>query len=151
SEIQKLADFLGKKKTKVSDKARPAFDTAEVHEVYLRLLRAATSARTPAEEFRRMQELAAALPDSEKGSAAQMVRGVVSTHRDWLGLNMRRHRLRLAWDAFFDDYDLLLCPVAASPAFPHDHSPDRVARTIMVNNKKVPAFDQLFWAGYSGV
>ena len=28
-EIQKLADFLGKKKVKVSDKARPAIDTAE--------------------------------------------------------------------------------------------------------------------------
>jgi amidase len=151
AEIQKLADFLGKKKVKVSDKARPAFDTSELHEVYMRLLRAATSARTPADEYKRMQEFAAALPDGEKGSAAQMVRGVVSSHKDWLGLNVRRHRLRLAWDAFFEQYDLLLCPVTSSPAFPHDHSPDRVSRTIIVNNKKVPAFDQLFWAGYSNV
>ena len=44
AEIQKLADFLGKKKVKVSDKARPAIDTAELHEVFIRLLRAATSA-----------------------------------------------------------------------------------------------------------
>ncbi|HEX9556314.1 MAG TPA: amidase family protein, partial [Reyranella sp.] len=51
AEIQKLADFLGKKKAKVSDKARPAFDTAQIHEVYMRLLRAATSARTPADEY----------------------------------------------------------------------------------------------------
>src|SRR5215475_1065479 len=30
-EIQKLADFLGKKKVKVSDTARPAFDTGDIH------------------------------------------------------------------------------------------------------------------------
>jgi amidase len=151
AEIQKLADFLGKKKVKVSDKARPGFDTSEVHEVYMRLLRAATSARTPPDEYKRMSDALAAYGPDDKSSAAQMLRGVTSRHMDWLGLNERRHRLRLAWDAFFHDYDLLLCPVTSSPAFPHDHSPDRVARTIIVNNKKVPAFDQLFWAGYSGV
>jgi amidase len=151
AEIQKLADFLGKKKVKVSDKARPAFDTSEVHEVYMRMLRAATSARTPPDEYKRMSDALAAYGPDDKSSAAQMLRGVTARHMDWLGLNERRHRLRLAWDAFFKDYDLLLCPVTSSPAFPHDHSPDRVARTIIVNNKKVPAFDQLFWAGYSGV
>src|SRR6476659_4229570 len=37
-EIQKLADFLGKKgKVKVIDTARPAFDTADMHEVYMKL------------------------------------------------------------------------------------------------------------------
>ena len=46
-EIQKLADFLAKKKAKVSDKARPAIDTAELNDVFIRLLRAATSGRMP--------------------------------------------------------------------------------------------------------
>jgi amidase len=59
--------------------------------------------------------------------------------------------MRLAWDAFFKDYDVLLCPVTASAAFPHDHEPNRVKRTIVVNNKKVSPNDQLFWAGYSCV
>ncbi len=151
AELQKLADFLGKKKLKVSDKARPAFDTAEIHEVYMRLLRAATSARTPADQYQRIQERVATLPPDDKSSNAQMLRGVVTTHMEWLALNERRNRLRLAWDAFFKDYDLLLCPVTASAAFPHDHSTDRETRTIVVNNKKVPAFDQLFWAGYTCV
>jgi amidase len=149
AEIQRLADFLGKKKVKVSDRAKPAFDTAEMQEVYLRLLRAATSARTPDDEYNRIRERTAALPADDKSTLAQMLRGWTVTHRDWLALNERRHRLRLAWDAFFQDYDILLCPVASTAAFPHDHDPDRVRRTIVVNNKKVPAFDQLFWAGYS--
>ena len=52
AEIQKLADFLGKKKVKVSDKARPAIDTAELNDVYIRLLRAATSGRMPDEDYK---------------------------------------------------------------------------------------------------
>ena len=52
AEIQKLADFLGKKKAKVSDTARPAIDTAELNDVYIRLLRAATSARMPDEVYK---------------------------------------------------------------------------------------------------
>jgi amidase len=149
--IQKVADFLGKKKVKVSDSARPAFSTAENQEVYLRLLRAATSGRMPDDEYNAAREQVARLAPDDKSTQAQMLRGIVLTHKDWLALNERRHRMRLAWEAFFQDYDLMLCPVAATAAFPHDHEPDRVKRTLIVNNKKVPAFDQLFWAGYTGV
>jgi amidase len=148
--IQKLADFLAKNKVKVSDTARPAFDTTESQEVYLRLLRAATSARMPDDEYGQARAQVAALSAEDKGTQAQMLRGIVLTHREWLALNERRHRMRLAWDAFFGDYDVMLCPTAATAAFPHDHDPDRVRRTLIVNNKKVPSFDQLFWAGYSG-
>ena len=57
--------------------------------------------------------------------------------------------MRLAWDAFFQDYDLMLCPVAVTAAFPHDQAGLRHERTIVVNNKKLPVVDQIFWAGYS--
>src|SRR5689334_4108308 len=50
--LQRLADFLGKKKAKVSDTARPAIDTAEQNDVYIKLLRAATSARLTDEAWR---------------------------------------------------------------------------------------------------
>ena len=43
--LQALADFLGKKKAKVSDAARPDIDTAEAHRAYIFLLRAATAGR----------------------------------------------------------------------------------------------------------
>jgi amidase len=44
----------------------------------------------------------------------------------------------------------MLCPAAASAAFPHDQAGERHERTIPVNGKQVPTTDQLFWAGYSG-
>jgi amidase len=57
--------------------------------------------------------------------------------------------MRLAWSEFSQDYDLLLCPAAAAAAFPHDQVGERYERTIVVNNKRVPTTDQLFWAGYT--
>ena len=118
SEIQKLADFLGKKKVKVSDKARPAIDTAELNDVYIRLLRAATSARMPDEVYKQAVADAASLPADDMSYFAQMQRGNSLPHRTWLQLNEKRHRMRLAWDAFFKDYDIMLCPVAVDRGLP---------------------------------
>src|SRR5262249_41414836 len=111
-ELRKLADFLAKKKVKVSDKARPAFDTAELNDVYVRLLRAATSARLSDALYEQARADAASLPVDDRSYFAQMQRGNSLPHRTWLQLSEKRHRMRLAWDAFFKDYDLMLCPVA---------------------------------------
>ena len=149
--IQKLAEFLVKQKAKVDDKARPAIDTAELNDVYVRLLRAATSGRMPDEMWKFSLDEAKKLPASDMSYYAQMMRGNSLSHRTWLQLNEKRHRMRLAWDEFFGDYDLMLCPVAVTAAFPHDQQGLRHLRTIVVDNKKVPVVDQIFWAGYSGV
>ncbi len=150
-EIQKLADFLAKKKAAVDDKARPAFDTAELLDTYIKLLRGATSARLSDEAFAKAAADAAALPAGDKSYFAQMQRGNSLPHRTWLRLDERRHRYRLAWEAFFDDFDVMICPISMGAAFPHDHVDPRHERTIAINNKKLPVVDQVFWAGYSGV
>jgi amidase len=150
-EIQKLADFLGKQKVKVSDKARPAFDTFELNDVYVRLLRAATSARMSDAVYNQAVADSAKLAPDDRSYFARMQSGNSLSHRSWLQLNEKRHRMRLAWDAFFQEYDVMLCPVAATAAFPHDQEGLRHKRTIVVNNKRVPVVDQIFWAGYAGV
>jgi amidase len=80
-----------------------------------------------------------------------MVKGVELPHRAWLPLNNERHKLRYVFDAFFNDWDILLCPAAASAAWPHDQKGERWRRIIPVNGKPQPTTSQLFWAGYSGV
>jgi amidase len=149
--IQALADFLGKAKAKVSDAARPDIDTTRLHRVYIGLLRSATSGRQTAEEFTRNQQNAARFGADDDSYLARMTRGNVMLHKDWLGLNEERHKMRLKWAEFFQDYDLLLCPAAASAAFPHNHVGERWEQTITVNGHQVPTVDQLFWAGYSCV
>lgn len=149
--LQALGDFLAKSGAHVSDTARPAIDTSEAQRVYIRLLRAATSGRQTAAVFAQNLEIARKLAPDDDSYFARMARANTLYHRDWLATNQLRHRMRLAWAAFFQDYDLLLCPAAASAAFPHDHEGERHERTIPVNGKEVPTTDQLFWAGYSCV
>jgi amidase len=149
--LQALAEFLAKRKVKVSDKARPDIDTREAQRVYIQLLRAATSGRQTDEAFRQNLEIVRGLAPDDESYYARMIRGNTIHHRDWLALNEARHQMRWKWAEFFQEYDLLLCPPAASAAFPHNQQGERWEQTIQVNGHDVPTTDQLFWAGYSGM
>ncbi len=151
--LQKLVDFLAGQGVRVSDRARPDIDTAELHAVYIKLLRAATSRRLTQEIFQSHVERARGLDPSDQSYFARMMRGVTLTHRDWLTGNEERHRLRLKWAEFFRDYDLLLCPVTAGAAYPHDHDNEgeRWKRMIQINGKPAPTINDLFWAGLCGL
>ena len=52
---------------------------------------------------------------------------------------------------FFRDWDVLLCPTAASAAFRHNQKGERWQRMIPVNGSPQPTTTQLFWAGLSGM
>ena len=148
--IGKLTTFLGKRVKKISTTARPAFSSKEAMDVYIALLRSATSRRQTDTEFTVNAAHVARLDPLDDSYLAKMMRAYVLPHRNWLFYNERRHQMRLLWDQFFDDWDVMLCPAAASAAFPHDQLGERHERTIEVNGKRVPTTDQLFWAGYSG-
>jgi amidase len=148
--LGKLTQFLGKRVKKLSTIARPEFSTKEAMDVYIALLRSATSRRQTDEEFIANSARVAASDPLDDSYLTKMLRAYVLPHRSWLYYNERRHQMRLLWDQFFDDWDVMLCPAAASAAFPHDQKGERHERTIPVNGKQVPTTDQLFWAGYSG-
>lgn len=101
------------------------------------------------EAFQRNLDAARNLDRHDRSFFAQMVRANTIYHRDWLDADETRHRMRYNWANFFNNYDLLLCPAAASAARKHDHVGERHERTIMVDGKLVPTTDQLFWAGIS--
>jgi hypothetical protein len=48
-------------------------------------------------------------------------------------------------------FDVLLTPVAATAAFPHNANPNRDERTVMVNGKSAPYAEQLFFAGLASL
>jgi len=148
--LQALGDFLGRQKVKVDDRARPAIDPGETFSVYTRLLRAATSDRQSDADFEQNAAIARGLAVSDQSYYARATRAAVLSHRDWLAANETRHRMRRAWAEFFTNFDLLLCPVAGTAALPHDQKGERYERTLVVNGKRVPVTDHLFWAGYGG-
>jgi amidase len=149
--LHDLVEFLAKQGATISDTALPDIDQIEAHRNYVALLRAATSGRQPPalieQNLRDIEQLS---PD-DQSYYAQMARANVMSHREWLGLNNERMRMRAKWGEFFNDWDILLCPVAASAAFVKDEEGERWNRTVPINGKDVPTTDQLFWAGWNGV
>lgn len=146
--LQDLVDGIARTGATVSDAARPDIDMRDAHEIYIQLLRAATSARLPQEKLEDFQAARARLEPGDISYLALMTRGNTMTHREWMGLNERREHIRWAWHGFFEDWDVLVSPAAASTAFPHDHSGERHDRTIPVNGHEAAITDQMFWAGF---
>jgi amidase len=149
AKLTELADFLRREGATVSMTARPDFDLALGHRLYIQMLRAITSARNDRAAIQRWRTEAERFPPGDTSYYAMMARGVSMTHRDFLVANETRQRMRRKWAAFFQDFDVFLCPIAASPAQPHDHVGERWERSISVNAHRVPATDQMFWAGIS--
>ena len=90
---------------------------------------------------------AQALAPNDKSLAAERLRGLVMSHRDWIIADVARARLRQQWGALFREWDIVLCPATPTPAFPHDHSLPVEARHIEIDGKAYPYRDaHLVWA-----
>ncbi len=145
--IEALAEQIRRAGAEVSLTARPAFDTAEAFRVYLMLLDAALSARLPENILASRREKKARLRPEDTSADDVMNRAVDLSHRDWLRLNEQRHQIRRAWAAFFQDWDVLLCPVLAVPALSHMQDNATWERTYTVDDRTIPYNDMLFWPG----
>jgi len=141
-----VGDTLAKLGATVSDSARPAIDLIGAHNNYQTLLTAVMTGALPDEAVAAAQTVVDDLDPADTSMAAVNARATVIPHREWIRTNTQREKLRLAWNAFFEDWDILLCPQMATPAFPHDHRPFG-ERSITVDNEEQPYFKQLFWAG----
>jgi amidase len=141
--IREAVQALRKAGVKVDEAARPGIDLAENFDDYLRLLWPATTAQFSDKAFARVQEAGrGADPDSVQNRLARYSN---AGHREWLRLNEKREVIRARWRAFFERYDVLLCPVGPVCAFVHDRSDDLIARTIVVNGRRRWYWEQLAW------
>ncbi|MCW2241457.1 amidase [Azospirillum canadense] len=149
--IEALGRWLEREGVAVSWHARPAIDAAALWRTYVLLLRAATSVHMPDAVFEETQRFAAEqAPDDLSYGALQHV-GAALPHREWLRLQGLRRDFMAAWDAFFADVDVLLCPAAATTAFPLNEEGEPWRRFLTVNGRPQPLTTQLFWAGHSGL
>jgi amidase len=148
--LRALAGFLRSRGVRVGDDARPV-DSAEAWETYVHLLRAATGAHLDDAEYAQAREHAAAHDPGSRDFAAWNWRGVTLSHRDWVHHDETRSKLRRQWAAFFESWDLLVCPVATTPAFKQNQQGFRWQRMVPVNGHEQPSTSSLFWAGYPGL
>ena len=85
--LQGVADALARAGATVSDTARPDIDTARAFELFILLLRAATSRRATEEQQDYFRQVAADTKIDGDSYLSRMARGVLLQHRDWLGLD----------------------------------------------------------------
>jgi amidase len=148
--VDLVARMLRDRGATIDMDARPDLTSDHSHATYQRLLQATMSSRMPDADYESLQRYVATLDPDDHSDKARVLRAQVSTFKDWTASNELRHRLRWQWHDFFQRYDLLLAPIMPTAAFPHDHRPFG-QRTLRVDNLEYPYFQQVFWAGLTGV
>jgi len=126
--------------------ARPGFDLQQAHDVYETLLWSVMASRASDEAYDEVAGEVSRLSADDQSPRARNLRARVASYRDYSIANEARTGMRWAWHRFFSDFDVLITPLMATPAFPHDHRPFG-QRTINVDGVDRPYFQQLFWAG----
>jgi amidase len=71
--------------------------------------------------------------------------GALSPFADWQKQNFRRLAFRTQWQAYFNQADVFLSPVAFTTAFPHDHSEPQEQRMIATSAGARHYMDLLNW------
>ncbi len=144
--------LLGGAGVLVDRTARPDVAFDEVWQAGLPLISAATTpARTAEEWAAQLAQAAAADANADVDPVRAMrAKASVMTHRDWLFLDERRQLLRRKWAAFFERFDVLLCPVSPTAAFPHTQEGNVYTRTIDIDGVTRPYVDVLAWTAFIG-
>ncbi|MYE82552.1 MAG: amidase [Gammaproteobacteria bacterium] len=145
--VRMVAQVLRDAGATVSEVARPDIDPRYSHETYRNLSYSVVFASVPPEEYERNRRDAERYAPDDRSDRAVSARSMVLSHADWLRADARRTRLRLRWAEFFRDWDILICPQMAAPAFEHDHTVPIEERTVLVNGEPQEYWKQAFWSG----
>ena len=145
--VNRVADALANGGARVERHTPLLPDLTEGALIYMQLLFSGSVARFPVDAYEELRTRAAALsPDDQSLDAAQL-RAMVFSHRDWIETNNRREIHRQGWRELFTEFDVVVCPITPTPAFPHDHNPNPLERRIDIDGVEHPYFNQLVWAG----
>lgn len=151
--LQAFAGRLAKAGCKVDQAPSPLLpDLSVVTTTFARMLMSFFGADLPEGEYRGLQA-ASKIPSGQADLSTSELCGLVLSHRDWVLADRTRVGIAHQWRQLFRDYDVVLCPVAPTVAFAHDHS-DMQARRLIVNGKPVVYTAQSAWsslASFSGL
>jgi amidase len=145
--IALMLERLAKAGAKVAHTSPMLPDLANSARLFVRLWSALRGAIVPTDVYDETRRAAAKLSPDDNSLKAERIRSMMITHRDWLAADTMRARLHQQWGAFFREWDILICPVIAIPAFEHDHSLPLEAREIDIDGKGYSYRDvQLVWS-----
>jgi amidase len=145
--LGRLSEQLVRSGVKIAHGSPLLPDLADSARLYMRLLYSFRAAIAPPDVYDGMRRSAEALAQDDHSLTAERTRSAVMSHRDWFAANVARTRLRHQWSMVFREWDVVLCPVTATPAIPHDHSLPIEARNVEIDGKGYPYRDTyLVWS-----
>ena len=147
--LDRLATNLTRSGVNVDRNSTLLPDFAASTRLYMRMLMSFLSASFLPEVYADAKAAAEALSPNDNSLTAERLRGIALSHRDWLMADGGRSRLRAQWRELFKTYDVVICPIMPTPAYPHDHSGDgdQETRRIKIDGKDYVYPDQLAWPG----
>jgi len=151
SAIDKLAANLGKAGLDVARASPLLPDFAASSRLYMRLLTSFLSGSFEPDSYERSRKAGEQLAPGDTSLAAERLRGIALSHRDWIMADGARARLRAQWRELFKTFDAVICPVMPTPAYPHDHSDEQESRRINIDGKDYVYPDQLAWPGIASL
>lgn len=136
--LEKVVESLGRAGATMKPGWPTGLQPAALLETYLFMLSAFfTSMAPPTEQQAQREKLA--------NAADPMSVGARSSFADWQRQNLQRLAFRAQWQAYFDEVDVFLSPVAFATAFPHDHTEPQSERSIATVGGPRRYMDFLNW------
>ena len=114
--------------------------------LYVKLLNAFLSAGMPDDQYQEVRSAAEKIPAADQSLVAELMRGALLSARELFRFDFARQGLQQRWRVLFQNFDVVVCPPAATPAFPHDHTEPPEDRKIVVDGKEFPYDHLLVWA-----
>lgn len=148
--VQEIGEVLARAGAIVSDLARPEISPRESHNTYLSLLGSTGLVNLPDEYYSLGRQAAAALDANDESAFAVLTRARVLDHRSWSDHDESRTSGRLRWRAFFNNWDVVICPISATTAYEHDHRP-KPERILTVDTAPTSHYEHYFWVGLATV
>ena len=148
--ISEFGRALSKEGVKVVELAEAPSPLPGDEELYISLLFAVIGGELGGADLSEYDQAAATYPaDSVAGRAA---RGVRSTTSEFFEMRERQAHHIAKWNRWFENFDILICPVAMTQAFPHQNKDGdgpipSMARTLKVGDGERPYLDNLLWSG----
>jgi len=147
---ERVVERLRKAGAQIDDRARPSCTLGDMLRVYLRLLAPTMAQVMDDDQFRNLEQSLRSAPSGDAGGLGSFLRDIGIRHRDWLVTHQERLQMRAAWDAFFEDYDVLLCPVSPLPAIEHQTDAPISERTLSIGGEQRSYLEQFTWMGPFG-
>ena len=119
--LQNLADRLAKAGANLKTE-KPPIDLVLSSRARDALRNMNTSHTVPPEDFDRAKSQLGTLKDEDQSRDAMFMRDITAGVRDWNILNQMRAAVRQWWEDYFQNFDVLLCPVVRIAAHHHEHT-----------------------------